>query len=86
MLPLPKFIKPWKDAGEANALFAPCSFIDDHVFLTKTGALGIVFELAGIDPECLTDATMEAHTKRLGCGVAPLPRGYPALSVRREAR
>jgi type IV secretion system protein VirB4 len=65
MLPLPKFIKPWKDAGEANALFAPCAFIDEHVFLTKTGALGIVFELAGIDPECLTDATMEANTKRL---------------------
>jgi type IV secretion system protein VirB4 len=65
MLPLPKFIKPWKDAGEVNALFAPCAFIDEHVFLTKTGALGLVFELAGIDPECLTDATMEANTKRL---------------------
>jgi type IV secretion system protein VirB4 len=65
MLPLPKFIKPWKDAGEANALFAPCAFIDEHVFLAKTGALGLVFELAGIDPECLTDATMETNTKRL---------------------
>jgi len=65
MLPLPKFIKPWKDAGEANALFAPCLFIDEQVFLTKTGALGVAFELQGIDPECLTDATMEANTKRL---------------------
>ncbi len=65
MLPLPKFIKPWKDAGEANALFAPCAFIDEHVFLTKTGDIGVVFELAGIDSECLTDATMEANTKRL---------------------
>jgi type IV secretion system protein VirB4 len=65
MLPLPKFIKPWKDAGEANALFAPCAFIDEHVFLTKTGALGVVFELSGIDPQCLTDATMDSNTKRL---------------------
>ena len=65
MLPLPKFIKPWKDAGEANALFAPCAFIDEHVFLTKTGALGVVFELAGIDSQCLTDATMDSNTKRL---------------------
>ena len=65
MLPLPKFIKPWKDAGEANALFAPCAFVDDHVFLTKTGALGVVFELSGIDPQCLTDATMDSNTKRL---------------------
>ena len=65
MLPLPKFIKPWKDAGEANALFAPCAFIDDHVFLIKTGALGVVFELGGIDPQCLTDATMDSNPKRL---------------------
>ena len=65
MLPLPKFIKPWKDAGEANALFAPSAFIDEHVFLTKTGALGVVFELAGIDSQCLTDATMDSNTKRL---------------------
>ncbi len=65
MLPLPKFIKPWKDAGEANALFAPSVFIDEHVFLTKTGAIGVVFELSGIDPQCLTDATMDSNTKRL---------------------
>lgn len=65
MLPLPKFLKPYRDAGEANALFAPCSFLDERVFLTKTGAIGVVFALAGIDPECLTDETMEANTKRL---------------------
>ncbi len=65
MLPLPKFIKPWKDAGEANALFAPSVFIDEHIFLTKTGAIGVVFELSGIDPQCLTDATMDSNTKRL---------------------
>ena len=62
MLPLPKFIKPWKDAGEANALFAPGAFVDDHVFLMKTGALGVVFELSGIDSQCLTDATMDSNT------------------------
>jgi len=65
MLPLPKFIKPWKDAGEANALFAPCAFIDENFFLTKTAAIGVVFEIAGIDPECLTDARMESISKRL---------------------
>ncbi len=51
MLPLSKFIKPWKDAGEANALFAPCAFVDEHSFLTKTGAIGVMYELAEVRHE-----------------------------------
>ena len=65
MLPLPKFLKPYRDAGEGNAVFAPFAFLDQHVFLNKTGSLGVLYEMSGIDPECLTDATMEANTKRL---------------------
>ncbi len=65
MLPLPKFLKPYKDAGEGNAVFAPFAFLDQHVFLNKTGSVGVIYELSGIDPECLTDATMESNTKRL---------------------
>ena len=73
MLPLPKFIKPWKDAGEANALFAPCAFIDEHVFLTKTGALGVVFEVSGIDPQCFDGRDDGLEHKTPGRGLAHLP-------------
>jgi type IV secretion system protein VirB4 len=65
MVNLKKFLKPYKDAGAVHALFAPHRFIDDSVFLTKGNQLGVVLRVEGIDPECLTDATLETYTKRV---------------------
>jgi type IV secretion system protein TrbE len=64
MVKLPKFLKPYRDAGAFHSLLAPHRFIDEHVFLTKGGQLGIVLAAEGIDYECLTDATLESHAKR----------------------
>jgi type IV secretion system protein VirB4 len=65
MVNLKKFLKLYKDAGAVHALFAPHRFIDDSVFLAKGNQLGVILAVEGIDPECLTDATLETYTKRV---------------------
>lgn len=53
------------DAGELNTLFAPARFIDENVFLTKSGEAGVVLWLGGIDYESLTDEALEDLHRRL---------------------
>lgn len=64
MVRLKKFIKAYKQAGAFNSLLAPHRFIDEHVFLTKGNQVGVVLRAQGIDYECLTESTLESHTKR----------------------
>jgi type IV secretion system protein VirB4 len=40
-------------------------FIDEEIFLTKSGDLGIIFALDGVDYECLDTNIIEGLTKRL---------------------
>ncbi|HYL98182.1 MAG TPA: DUF87 domain-containing protein [Blastocatellia bacterium] len=40
-------------------------FVDDEIFLTKSGDLGIAINVAGIDYECLDTNTIEQFTRRL---------------------
>jgi hypothetical protein len=57
-----------KEYNEAAALCSQINlfgFIDDEIFLTKSGDLGIVFSLEGIDHECLDVSTIENLTRRI---------------------
>jgi type IV secretion/conjugal transfer VirB4 family ATPase len=46
--------KEWRLAGGINRLFQPSRFLDDgEMFLTKAGALGLVYRLTGVDFEGL---------------------------------
>jgi len=57
-----------KDYREAPALCSQVNlfgFVDDELFLTKTGDLGIVLSVAGVDYECLDSNTIENLTRRL---------------------
>ena len=78
MVNLGKFLKPYKDAGAVHALFAPHRFIDHSVFLTKGNQLGVILRLEGLDPECLTEATLETYTKRVAsaCVLSMNASGY----------
>lgn len=64
MVPLQKFLRPYRQAGAYNALLAPHRFIDRQVFLTKGNALGAVLSVDGIDPECATEAMLDSYTRR----------------------
>lgn len=64
MVRLKKFVKAYEEAGAFNSLLAPHRFVDQHVFLTKGNQVGVVLRARGIDYECLTESTLESHTKR----------------------
>jgi type IV secretion system protein VirB4 len=53
VLNLRKLVKNYKETGALAEQCSIFSFIDDHCFITKTGAVGVVIQLEGIDYECL---------------------------------
>lgn len=46
---------PLQDAGACANEIALLRFIDNTIFETKLGDLGILLSLSGIDPGCRTD-------------------------------
>src|SRR5258707_281389 len=57
-----------KDYREAAALCAQINlfgFVDDEIFLTKSGDLGIVLSIEGVDYECVDSNTIDNLTRRL---------------------
>ncbi len=57
-----------KDYREAPALCSQVNlfgFVDDEIFLTKSGDLGIMISIEGVDYECLDSITIENLTRRL---------------------
>jgi type IV secretion/conjugal transfer VirB4 family ATPase len=54
MLRIRRILRDYQDAGSVNSLLALWGFVDDTTFLTKAGHLGVVYGLAGVDYECLT--------------------------------
>ncbi len=65
MLRLSHIFKNYTESGSLNAQVNLYGFIDNHVFLTKTGDLGVILEVRGVDYECLDVETVEGLTKRL---------------------
>ena len=65
MVPLQKILKPYKKAAACNSMLAPYAFLDDNLFLTKPGHVGLGFALRGIDYESLTKELLETMTARV---------------------
>jgi len=65
MLRLKRIFKNYQETGAFNELVNLYGFIDHSVFLTKTGALGVILEVRGVDYECLDQAALDQLTKRL---------------------
>src|SRR6185312_4547045 len=55
---------PLQDAGACANEIALLRFIDNTIFETKLGDLGILLSLSGIDPDCRTDEMLHAFTRR----------------------
>ena len=53
MLNLAKIVKPWKEAGSLCANLNLYGFWDEHTFLTKSGDLGLIMRVSGVDYECV---------------------------------
>jgi len=65
MLRLKRIFKNYEETGSFNELVDLYGFVDEHVFLTKTGDLSVILEVRGVDYECLDGATIDGLTKRL---------------------
>jgi type IV secretion/conjugal transfer VirB4 family ATPase len=65
VLNIRKLVKNYRETGALAEQCGVFSFINDWCFITKTGAIGTVIEVEGIDYECLDQRTLDTTTKRL---------------------
>ena len=65
MLNIRKLVKNYRETGALAEQCSVFSFVDDCCFVTKSGAVGVVIEVEGIDYECLDQRTLDSTTKRL---------------------
>ena len=65
MLRLARIVKNYQEAGALNGQVNLYGFVSDHVFLTKSGELGVILEMHGVDYECLDGPSIDGLTKRL---------------------
>ena len=89
MVKLSRIVKDYQDSGAVNALVNLFGFIDDHVFLTKSGEVGAVIRVDGRDYECLDNVDLNEITRRFEACVRsfdPAFRIYQYLVKRDGAR
>jgi type IV secretion system protein TrbE len=65
MLRLNRIFKNYGEAGSLNGQINLYGFIGPEVFLTKTGEVGLILEVRGVDFECLDGCSIDGLTKRL---------------------
>mgnify|MGYP001336789498 CR=1 FL=1 len=65
MLRLDKVIKPWRESAALSAHINLYGFWNETAFLTKSGDLGMVLTVPGVDYESLDRSQQEYAVKRL---------------------
>jgi type IV secretion system protein TrbE len=76
MLNLKRILKNYEEVGSLNAMVNLFGFIGPHVFLTKSGEVGVVLEMGGVDYECLEASTVDTLTKRLESALRLFDENY----------
>src|ERR1700736_3098311 len=76
MLRLDRFIRPWKESGALNSQVNLYGFWNGQAFLTKSGDLGIVLRVRGVDYESLDAAAQEYAVKRLEAALKIFGAGF----------
>src|SRR5438309_11796739 len=65
MFRLTQALRRYREAGSLNEQINLFGFVDDHTFLTKSGDVGVVLAVKGVDYECLASSEIDNYTKRL---------------------
>jgi type IV secretion system protein VirB4 len=65
MIRLPRLLKDHRDAGAFHTLLNLSGFMDHEAFLTKSGDVGVVLRVQGVDDECLTREQTNQVARRL---------------------
>jgi type IV secretion system protein TrbE len=76
MLRLDHVIKSWKESGALNSQINLYGFWNEHAFLTKSGDLGIVLRVRGVDYESLDQTTQDYAVKRLEAALKTFGVGF----------
>ena len=64
MIRVGQIAKQFLESGAMSSLIGLFGFVDEHTFLTKSGDLGVVFRLAGVDAERLDHAQRDQIARR----------------------
>ncbi len=65
MFRLTDALKSYRESGSLNDQINLFGFVDDRTFLTKSGDVGMVLAVKGVDYECLASSDIDNYTKRL---------------------
>ena len=76
MLRLDKVIKPWKESAALNDHINLYGFWNETTFLTKSGDVGMVLSVPGVDYESLDRAEQEYAVKRLEAALKAFGPGF----------
>src|ERR1700726_2834759 len=76
MLRLDKVIKPWKESAALNDHINLYGFWNETAFLTKSGDLGMVLSVPGVDYESLDRSEQEDAVKRLEAALKTFGPGF----------
>src|ERR1700692_418731 len=76
MLRLSQVIKPWKESAALNSHINLYGFWNQTAFLTKSGDVGMVLQVGGVDYESLDHAEQEYAVKRLEAALKAFGPGF----------
>src|SRR5260370_28213612 len=76
MLRLDRVIKPWKEAAALNSHISLYGFWNQTTFLTKSGDLGVVLHIPGVDYESQDQREQEYAVKRLEAALKAFGPGF----------
>jgi len=76
MLRVDKVIKPWKDSAALNDHINLYGFWNETTFLTKSGDIGMVLTVPGVDYESLDRSEQEYAVKRLEAALKAFGPGF----------
>jgi len=76
MLSLANVIKPWKESAALNAHISLYGFWNETAFITKSGDLGMILRISGVDYESLDRSEQEYAVKRLEAALKAFGPGF----------
>ena len=76
MLRLSRVFKNYDETGSLSGQINLFGFVGPSVFLTKSGEVGVILEVRGVDYECLDGAVIDGLTKRLESALKLFDENY----------
>ena len=76
MLRLSRIFKNYNETDSLSEQINLYGFIGPHIFLTKSGEVGVILEVRGVDYECLDGASIDGFTKRLESALKLFDENY----------